>query len=177
MQDGSEVKSVELERLISQGISLIERRDAFEFVRDHAAELYEAATGSAWRPHTGLMVNHRALTASVQRRTISAARAGDRLGAIGLDVTSSTIPRSSTPPIAALLLNALAWHPKSGNNVRTRRRPNDGRVGDEKRAYPARLPRPASGARTSRGSDRSRSGGDGARRRSHRPGSRPERSR
>jgi hypothetical protein len=64
-QDGSEVKSVELERLINQGISLIERRNAFEFTRDHAAELYEAATGSAWRPHTGSMVNHRALTAAV----------------------------------------------------------------------------------------------------------------
>jgi hypothetical protein len=64
-KDGSEVKSVKLDRLISQGISLIERRNAFEFVRDRAAELYEAATGSAWRPHTGSMVNHRALTASV----------------------------------------------------------------------------------------------------------------
>src|SRR5271169_6656799 len=40
-QDGSEVKSVELERLIGQGISLIERRNAFEFARDHAAELFE----------------------------------------------------------------------------------------------------------------------------------------
>ena len=29
-QDGSEVKSVELERLIAQGVSLIERRNAFE---------------------------------------------------------------------------------------------------------------------------------------------------
>ena len=64
-QDGSEVKSVELERLIGQGISLIKRRNAFEFVRDHAAELYEATTGSSWRPHTGSMVNHRALTAAV----------------------------------------------------------------------------------------------------------------
>ena len=40
-QDGSEVKSVELERLIAQGLSLIERRNAFEFCRDHAAELFE----------------------------------------------------------------------------------------------------------------------------------------
>ena len=61
-KDGSEVKSVKLDR---QGISPIERRNASEFVRDRAAELYEAATGSAWRPHTGSMVNHRALTASV----------------------------------------------------------------------------------------------------------------
>ena len=78
-QDGSEVKSVELERLINQGISLIERRNAFEFVRDHAAELYEAATGSAWRPHTGSMVNHRALTASVidSREFLAARRRAD----------------------------------------------------------------------------------------------------
>ena len=48
-QDGSEVKSVELERLINQSLSLIERRNAFEFVRDHAAELYEAAAGSGAR--------------------------------------------------------------------------------------------------------------------------------
>ena len=78
-QDGSEVKSVELERLIAQGISLIERRNAFEFVRDHAAELYEAATGSAWRPHTGSMVNHRTLTAAVidSREFLAARRRAD----------------------------------------------------------------------------------------------------
>jgi len=33
-QDGSEVKSVELERLIAEGITLLERRNAFEFMRD-----------------------------------------------------------------------------------------------------------------------------------------------
>lgn len=64
-QDGSEIRSVELERLTAQGISLIERRNAFEFCRDHAADCYEATTGSAWRPHTGSMVNHRGLTAAV----------------------------------------------------------------------------------------------------------------
>jgi SLOG family YspA-like protein len=78
-QDGSEVKSVQLERLINQGISLIERRNAFEFVRDHAAELYEAATASAWRPHTGSMVNRRALTAAVidSREFLAARRRAD----------------------------------------------------------------------------------------------------
>lgn len=64
-QDGSEIRSVEVERLTAQGISLIERRNAFEFCRDHAAECYEATTGSAWRPRTGSMVNHRALTSAV----------------------------------------------------------------------------------------------------------------
>ena len=78
-QDGSEVKSVELERLIDQGLSLIERRNAFEFVRDHAAELYETGTGTAWRPRAGSMVNRRALTASMidSREFIAARRRAD----------------------------------------------------------------------------------------------------
>jgi hypothetical protein len=78
-QDGSEVKSVELERLIAQGLSLIERRNAFEFARDHAAELFEIETGSAWRPRAGSMVNHRALTSSMidSREFIAARRRAD----------------------------------------------------------------------------------------------------
>jgi len=78
-QDGSEVKSVELERLIDQGLSLIERRNAFEFARDHAALLFEAETGSAWRPRAGSMVNHRALTASMidSREFLAARRRAD----------------------------------------------------------------------------------------------------
>jgi hypothetical protein len=64
-QDGSEIRSVELERLTAEGITLIERRDAMELFRDHAADLYESHTGSPWRPRTGSKVNHRALTAAV----------------------------------------------------------------------------------------------------------------
>jgi hypothetical protein len=64
-QDGSEVRSVELERLLAAGITLIERRNAFEAMRDGAAELFETHTGSAWRPRAGSMVNHRALTAAM----------------------------------------------------------------------------------------------------------------
>jgi hypothetical protein len=78
-QNGSEVKSVELERLIDQGIGLIERRNAFEFFRDHAAEQFEGATGSAWRPRAGSKVNHRALTAAVidSREFLAARRRAD----------------------------------------------------------------------------------------------------
>ena len=64
-QDGSEVRSVELERLTAQGISLVEQRNAFEFFRDQAAEHYESAIGSAWRPQAGSLVNHRTLTAAM----------------------------------------------------------------------------------------------------------------
>jgi hypothetical protein len=64
-QDGSEVKSVELERLTAEGISYIERRNVLEIMRDEAADLYEAQTGSSWRPRTGSKVSHQAMTASV----------------------------------------------------------------------------------------------------------------
>jgi hypothetical protein len=64
-QDGSEIRSVELERLLAEGLTLIERRNAFELMRDQAAELYDTHTGSAWRPRSGSMVNRRTLTAAM----------------------------------------------------------------------------------------------------------------
>jgi hypothetical protein len=64
-QDGSEVKSVELERLLGQGQVLIDRRDSLETFRDHAAEAYGRHTGSAWRPRSGSQVNRRTLTATL----------------------------------------------------------------------------------------------------------------
>ncbi len=64
-QDGSEVRSVELERRTAEGITLIERRNCMEFFRDQAAEHFERHTGSTWRPRSGSMVNHRALTSAM----------------------------------------------------------------------------------------------------------------
>jgi hypothetical protein len=64
-QDGSEVKSVQLERLVDQGVALTERRDCMELFRDHAARHFEVLTGAPWHPRTGSKVNHRALTAAV----------------------------------------------------------------------------------------------------------------
>ncbi|MDI6025956.1 DUF2493 domain-containing protein [Corticibacterium sp. UT-5YL-CI-8] len=64
-QDGTEVKSVELERLTAEGQTLIERRDAFELMRDQAAEHFEHHTGTPWRPRSGSMVNHRNLTSAM----------------------------------------------------------------------------------------------------------------
>ena len=64
-QDGSEVKSVELERLTAEGQTLIERRNSIELFRDLAAEAFEHHTGSAWRPRSGSMVNHRNLTSAM----------------------------------------------------------------------------------------------------------------
>lgn len=64
-QDGSEVKSVELERLTAEGQTLIERRNAFELMRDQAADQFEHHTHSTWRPRNGSKVNHRNLTSAM----------------------------------------------------------------------------------------------------------------
>jgi hypothetical protein len=64
-QDGSEIRSVELERLLAEGLTLIERRNSMELFRDVAANQFERHTGSPWRPRTGSMVDHRTLTAAM----------------------------------------------------------------------------------------------------------------
>src|SRR5712671_446067 len=64
-QDGSEIRSVELECLTAEGQTLIERRNSMEFFRDQAAEQFERHTHSAWRPRSGSMVNHRTLTSAM----------------------------------------------------------------------------------------------------------------
>jgi hypothetical protein len=74
-QDGSEVKSVDLERLIAEGKTLIERQNAFELMRDQAAEHYERHAGKTWLPRSGSKVNHRHLTAAmIDSRDFLAAR-------------------------------------------------------------------------------------------------------
>jgi hypothetical protein len=78
-QDGSEVRSLELERLIAQGLTLIERRDSFEFMRDAAGGLFAVHCGQAWRPRAGSMVNRQMLTAAMidSREFINARRRAD----------------------------------------------------------------------------------------------------
>lgn len=74
-QDGSEIRSVELERLTAEGMTLIERRNAMELFRDQAADHFVRHTGSPWHPRSGSLVNHRALTAAmIDSRDFIAAR-------------------------------------------------------------------------------------------------------
>ncbi len=74
-QDGSEVRSVELERLIAQGQTILEQRAVFETMRDLAAERFEAETGTSWRPRAGSLVNHKTMTAAmIDSRDFIAAR-------------------------------------------------------------------------------------------------------
>ena len=78
-QDGSEIRSVELERLTAEGQTLIERRNGMEFFRDQAADQFERHTDSAWRPRSGSMVNHRNLTSAMidSRDFLAAKRRAD----------------------------------------------------------------------------------------------------
>jgi hypothetical protein len=64
-QDGSEIRSVELERLTAEGMTLIERRNVMELFRDQAAEHFALHVGSHWHPRNGSMVNHRTMTAAM----------------------------------------------------------------------------------------------------------------
>lgn len=64
-QDGSEIRSVELERLIAEGLTLLERRNAYEIFRDLACDQFERLTMSPWRPRSGSLVCRSTLTASM----------------------------------------------------------------------------------------------------------------
>jgi YspA, cpYpsA-related SLOG family len=74
-QDGTEIRSVELERRIAEGLTLIERRNVLELFRDQAADQFERHTHSSWRPHTGSLASRRNLTAAmIDSRDFLAAR-------------------------------------------------------------------------------------------------------
>ena len=64
-QDGSEIKSVELERLLVEGQDRIDRRDTYEAMRDQAGEFFERHTGTTWKPHAGSLANRKAMTAAM----------------------------------------------------------------------------------------------------------------
>ena len=56
-QDGTEIKSRELELVTARAQNLGDRRDAFETMRDAVAEQYRAETGETWRPRYGSNVS------------------------------------------------------------------------------------------------------------------------
>ena len=75
-QDGTEIKSLELEMTTHRAQCLTDRRDAFETMRDTAAEAYRATTGDVWRPRRGSHVSQTgALTsAAIDARDFARAR-------------------------------------------------------------------------------------------------------
>ena len=75
-QDGSEVKAHELEQLVERAQNLGDQRDAFEKMRDIAADAYRVETGDLWRPRNGSHVSKTgALTsAAIDARDFQRAR-------------------------------------------------------------------------------------------------------
>jgi hypothetical protein len=78
-QDGTEVKSVELEKLLREGTTLIERRDAMEFFRETSADQFRLHLGRVWTPRSGSLVNRKTLTAAMvdSREFITARKRAD----------------------------------------------------------------------------------------------------
>ena len=68
-QDGTEVKSRELELVIDRAQNLGDRRDAFEKMRDAVAGQYRAETGEVWRPRHG---SHTSQTGKLTAASIDA---------------------------------------------------------------------------------------------------------
>ena len=75
-QDGSEVKSRELELVTDRAQNLGDRRDAFEQMRDAAADAYRAETGDTWRPRRGSNVSQtgKLTSAAIDARDFMRAR-------------------------------------------------------------------------------------------------------
>ncbi len=74
--DGSEIRDVEMQKLIAEGRSFEEHRNAFELMRDRASEHFAAITGKPWLPRTGSKVSHTNMTATAleSRQYLSAKR-------------------------------------------------------------------------------------------------------
>ncbi len=68
-QDGTEVKAWELQTLTDRAQNLGDRRDAFEKMRDLAADAYRTETGDVWRPRHG---SHTSQTGALTSATIDA---------------------------------------------------------------------------------------------------------
>ena len=75
-QDGTEIKSRELELVTARAQNLTARRNAFEQMRDTAADAYRVETGEVWRPRRGSHVSQtgRLTSAAIDARDFQRAR-------------------------------------------------------------------------------------------------------
>ena len=75
-QDGSEIKSRELELVTDRAQNFGDRRDAFERMRDLAADAYRTDTGDTWRPRRGSNVSQtgKLTSAAIDARDFMRAR-------------------------------------------------------------------------------------------------------
>ncbi len=75
-QDGTEINSFELETVIQRVQNFGDRRDAFETLRDLAADGYQVETGQTWRPRHGshTSLNGKLTSAVIEARDFVRAR-------------------------------------------------------------------------------------------------------
>ena len=79
-QDGTEVKARELELITDRARNFGDRRDAFETMRDLAADAYRIETGEVWRPRHGSHVSQTGhlTSAAIDARDFQRARKDPR---------------------------------------------------------------------------------------------------
>ncbi len=138
-QDGSEIKSRELELLTDRVQNLGDRRDAFEAMRDLAAEGYRTETGDTWRPRNGSHSSQtgKLTSAAIDARDYLRAREGPR------DLRASARGHPGR------------LHRRQGLRRRHRHLALAGQHQDQVRRYG-----PAARRRTRRGEDRGKLGGE-----------------
>ena len=93
-QDGTEINAWELERTIDRAQHLGDRRDAFEKLRDCAAQRYLSDTGNTWRPRHG---SH---TSRTSKLTSAAIDARDFLRAREQSKTQAHLPDGTLVAVA-----------------------------------------------------------------------------
>ena len=93
-QDGTEINAWELERTIERARNLGDRRDAFEKLRDAAAQRYLDDTGSTWRPRHG---SH---TSRTSQLTSAAIDARDYIRAREHSKTQAHLPEGTLVAVA-----------------------------------------------------------------------------
>ena len=100
-QDGTEVKAWELQLLTDRAQNLGDRRDAFEKMRDLAADAYRAETGDVWRPRHGSHTSHtgQLTSAAIDARDFRRARRTARPARICPTAPSSPSPAARPSPI------------------------------------------------------------------------------
>ena len=146
-QDGSEIKSRELELLTDRIQNLGDRRDTFEAMRDLAAEGYRTETGDTWRPRNG---SHSSQTGKL---TSAAIDARDYLRAREHRATSAHLPEGTLVAFTggkdfddvtaiwrsldSIKVKVRRYGPAARR--RTRRGEDRGKLGREKRRPPGRL--------------------------------------
>ena len=147
-QDGSEIAAWELELATEKARNLGDRRDAFEKMRDIAANAYLAATGDQWRPRAG---SHTSQTGAL---TSAAIDARDFVRARKDRETRAHLPEGTLVAVTggkqvedpeavwSVLDKTRAKHPDIVilHGGRTRRRDPRRQVGRGPRRRPGRLP-------------------------------------